>query len=795
MTEAHQFSFGTKAETLDSLKTVITCASIPDSTYFSVLQWSNNRDNLLNDIRSKFGNKLLAIRSSAVSEDQADTSLAGCFLSVLDIRPDERNELESAIDQVVASMTGNSRDQVLIQEMTRNVRVSGVIMTFDVARGAPYYCIDYDDESGRTDVVTSGNGEYKSLYVHRDADYRYIRSERVAKFIALAKELERICQCSTIDIEFGMDDMGCLQLFQVRRIVMARNWHPVTERRVLRQLAHVENFLASRSQRRDGILGERTMFAIMPDWNPAEIIGTTPRPLAASLYKNLITDTVWNTSRAAMGYRSLRSADLMVVIGHHPYIDVRNSFNSFLPGELPETIGEKLVNAWLDRLETHPELHDKIEFEIVPTCHDFTSDNDFQSRYPGLLTDEELGVYRDALVKLTREALTPRDDNSLRVAINTSKQLSQIQLDPVSKYDGYANLDRANTLLSLCSELGTFQFSIAARHAFISEAMLRSAVRRGALTIERLNDFKKTIRTISGTMLEEYAAVCSGDLNVAVFNLKYGHLRPGTYEITSLRYDERNDLFRDEMMSSMPVPDSKFALSSDEQRSIEVLLKEVQLDVLSADELLAHARMGIAARENIKFIFTRTLSDALSCIHSWGTNHGLSRDDISYLDWPTVVGSLSTPILDDLDRYFLEISHARRREMEMIQTLKFAHIISRPRDIYVATMNRSVPNFIGLGAATGPVIQLEANSSSSVSLTDSIVCIENADPGFDWIFTKSLAALVTRFGGANSHMAVRCAELSIPAAVGCGDQIFDRISRASQAELNCSERILRPLHG
>ena len=31
----------------------------------------------------------------------------------------------------------------------------------------------------------------------------------------------------------------------------------------------------------------------MPDWNPAEIIGIKPKPLALSLYRELITDHIW----------------------------------------------------------------------------------------------------------------------------------------------------------------------------------------------------------------------------------------------------------------------------------------------------------------------------------------------------------------------------------------------------------------------------------------------------------------------------------------------------------------------
>ena len=795
MTERRQFSFGTKAETLAALKPVVTTATVPDLTLFSVGDWVVGRDRVLADIAAQFGARSLVVRSSAMSEDQAESSLAGYFHSVLAIPADQPEALARAIDEVVASMTGNPRDQVLVQEMIGNVGVSGVIMTFDVARGAPYYCIDFDDETGRTDVVTSGSGAHKSLYVHRDADRSFIRSERVAAFLDLARELEAICEVPAIDIEFGMDDAGRLYLFQVRRIVLARNWHPVIERRVRRQLAHVEDFLAARSRRRDGLLGARTIFAIMPDWNPAEIIGTTPRPLAASLYRTLVTDGVWARARAAMGYRALGEVDLMVVIARHPYIDVRNSFNSFLPADLPDAIGDRLIDAWLDRLEAFPEFHDKVEFEIVPTCLDFTFEEEFRARYPDLLSPEDLQLYRDGLRRLTREALVPGEGNTLRVALRTSERLNHLSLAPVTSANGYADLDRARTLLSCCRDLGTFPFAIAARHAFIAETLLRSALRRGALSADRFNAFKRTIRTISGTMLEDYAGVCRGAVEPEVFQAKYGHLRPGTYEITSLRYDERDDLFRDELALGGLDGGSQFDLTPKEASAIEALLAEAGLDVLSADQLLSHVAQAIAARENVKFEFTRTLSNAMSHILAWGTHHGLSRDDLSYLEWPEIAALLSSPILDDLDRHFLEIAHDRKRDMATAQTLKFAHIISHPRDIYVATLNRSVPNFIGLGSASGPVVQLEANSPSTLSLEGSITCIENADPGFDWIFTKSPAALVTRFGGANSHMAVRCAELGIPAAIGCGDQIFERISRAARAELNCSERILRPLHG
>ena len=58
-----------------------------------------------------------------------------------------------------------------------------------------------------------------------------------------------------------------------------------------------------------------------------------------------------------------------------PYIDVRVSFNSFIPKHLDENIATKLVDYYLKALESTPESHDKVEFDIVFSCYDFSTPN------------------------------------------------------------------------------------------------------------------------------------------------------------------------------------------------------------------------------------------------------------------------------------------------------------------------------------------------------------------------------------------------------------------------------------
>ena len=48
------------------------------------------------------------------------------------------------------------------------------------------------------------------------------------------------------------------------------------------------------------LAGDGTIFGLMPDWNPAEIIGVKPKPLALSLYRELVTDSIWARQRLIM---------------------------------------------------------------------------------------------------------------------------------------------------------------------------------------------------------------------------------------------------------------------------------------------------------------------------------------------------------------------------------------------------------------------------------------------------------------------------------------------------------------
>ena len=81
----------------------------------------------------------------------------------------------------------------------------------------------------------------------------------------------------------------------------------------------------------------------------------------------------------------------------------------------------------------------------------------------------------------------------------------------------------------------------------------------------------------------------------------------------------------------------------------------------------------------------------------------------------------------------------------------------------------------------------------AAELEDKIVLIPSADPGYDWIFAHKIGGFITMYGGANSHMAIRAGELSIPAAVGVGAKLFEEFKKASLIELDAQGNLIKIL--
>lgn len=682
--------------------------------------------------------------------------------------------------------------------MIRGIVMSGVIMTRVLEDGSPYYSINYDDESGRSDTVTGGASIGKTVFVFRNFRNSDFDSPRLRNLLRLVRQIEGFFGSRSLDIEFAMTSDLEYHIFQVRPIAASTHWREDLEDEVTDKVSFVEDFLATCNAPRPGLYGNRTILGVMPDWNPAEIIGLTPRPLAASLYRYIVTRDVWREARASMGYRNLPSEELMILVAGRPYVDVRASFNSFLPEGLPAGICQILVDAWLERLDRNPGLHDKVEFEIVPTAIDFGFRENMADRYPGLLSPDELDTYEGALRELTLRAISTSPDSSLSRALSTVSDLEAAQAAREANGPGATPtswLASAKTLLDECRHHGSRPFAVIARHAFIAESFLRSAVAKGAMTQDRYEEFKGSIRTISGEFSREHAALLSGHGDPEAFFERFGHLRPGTYDILTPTYrSEREKLLQGAAIEPPSRDPGGFAPTDDEASKLGKLLEETGLGEIAPATLLEYARMAIAGRERAKFVFSRNLSDAIEAIAAWGSGHSFGREELSWLSVFDILNTSVVPVLTDPREHFLPLIAQGKRLTDAGRHLKLGFLIRSARDVYIVPVHRSTPNFVTRSRIRGAVATIGTDLAQCADLQGKIVCIENADPGYDWLFGRGIAGLVTKFGGTNSHMTIRCSEYGIPAAIGCGEALFERIRSAKECEIDADSRILRAVN-
>jgi glutamine kinase len=766
--------FATKAETLETLAPRLRTARILPQVRFTVGEWRAEQARVLAAIRNEpWSAKPLIVRSSAQNEDGATSSQAGRYDSILSVVGEER--LTRAIEEVIASFTAgsNARDQVFVQPMLERVAVAGVAFSRLPSGGGPYYVVNYDDRSGRTDVVTAGTGDNLETFL-------CLRSRTdacpaaLAPVMALMGELESLFASDAIDVEFAVDGEGQLYLLQVRRLSVERQGM-VADARVEHALADVARKVELLSRPHPFLHGSRSIFGVMPDWNPAEIIGLRPWPLSLSLYRELITDAIWAYQRDNYGYQNLRSFPLLVSFHGLPYIDVRVSFNSFIPRDVPSDLASRLVNYYIERLLAEPQLHDKVEFEIIFSCYTLDLPQRLEKLSANGFSSSDIAELTGALRRLTNRiihgegALWRRDRAKIDLLAQRLPVIGDAKIDKIS---------RIYWLLEDCKRYGTLPFAGLARAGFIAVQLLQSFVAVGVLSSEEHATFMASVDTVGSRIGHDFATKTKAE-----FLARYGHLRPGTYDILSPRYDEAPDLYFDwtgARADSAEQP--RFALSIEQLRRIEKLLKEheLEIDVLSLIEFI---KAGIEGREYAKFVFTRSLSDALSLIRQLGEEYGLSVEDCAYLDYDAI-RTLYSESGSVQERLLESIAHGRERHA-LTRNLVLPPVIASPQEAFAFHLPPSQPNFITRKSVTAPVASV---TDPPESFAGRILFVPSADPGFDWIFTRGISGFVTQFGGANSHMAIRAGELGIPAVIGAGETLFKRWQVAHKLCLDCTNQ-------
>lgn len=701
-----------------------------------------------------------AVRSSCKFEDQDNESNAGKYESYLNV---EKVHLTDAIDKVFSSYEFyDDINQVLVQEMVSNVSMSGVVFTKDPNHGGDFFVVNYDNTTEETDTVTSGKNSGSNIYVlHRESD---IFDSKMIKIIDAVKEVELLTQNDCLDIEFVETKCGDIYILQVRKLSVNKPKFQIDFKSYAVMENWLENLLTSQSH-----LGNSLILSCMSDWNPIELIGSKPKPLSYSLYEELITKKTWAISRNNYGYRTLENTDLMYKIFGTPYIDVRKSLNSLLPRSLSDEACLSVVNYYLHQLKKNKQLHDKIELELIPNIFTTrTEDKIGKLCSKGVIDSDEAKLYIEEMKKLTYNIFAT--DGFLDKDIDRIKyfkdQYSRKMTNSIENI--YGSIEFVKTF-------GIEAFSGIARAAFASKSIIQSLVETKDWTLDDAHLFMELLSTTGKMMSLDWK-----NLDLKSFKRKYGHLRPGTYDICVPRYDNM-------CLSDGFIPNNTTSNKLNKSEIIKYLAKKIPKvyseNGLDRIEFLQSLIKSLEMREFAKFEFTKWISDSLETIAKYFESKGISREDCAFLS------------IEDIFRFYDNsnihiIIKRNKEEYEKNVTVVLPEVIVDVKELTGFHEIRKSGNFITTKIVSGEVCNLEANGINR-NLDSKIVLIESADPGYDFIFLEGIAGFITKYGGPNSHMAIRAFELGIPAVLGVGENMYDYLKVKKHINIDCSQRLIR----
>jgi choline kinase len=781
------FVLGTKAESLERLKPLVRIGHIGNQVSFTHEQWNKDQAGVLKRVQDAFQDKNLILRSSALSEDNWTQSSAGLYKSISNVSSNNLHGLAASISEVMESYGDLMPDnQVLVQEMLRDVTMSGVMMTRTPSFRSPYYVINFDSSTTRTDTVTSGHGKsLRTVFLHRGGSLLPELPRELKHLMEVVQELEELVGHDSLDIEFAFTRDGRAHILQVRPIPVVHQEPPIDDVTIADAIQRSIACFRDLQKPSPFLVGKSSLFSVMSDWNPAEMIGTKPKPLAFSLYRYLITDEVWALQRAEYGYRDVRPCNLMVDFLGHPYIDLRVDFNSFIPALLADDLASRLVDHYLEYLASHPELHDKVEFDVLFTCITF----DFEQRVERLRTsgfsDQDIGLLRDSLVAITRDGIArcTGDVSSLERIKRRFESIQSANLPP---------LERAHLLLEDTRRLGVPYFAHLARSAFVAISLLRSLGAVGCLTETQIEAFLASLQTVPSAMQNAAKSVGKGEMAWTEFVEKYGHLRPGTYDITSHCYASAPEEYLRPIIQAVPARNEQATGYRWDERTQQAVTEQLdRFDMgVEGETFECFLRQSIEGREFAKFIFTRNLSAAVEALAEFGATVGISRDELAHTRIQDLM-ELRAAKTEDVASILRSKAEAGREAFHVTQSVCLPSQIFSEKDFVCFEQRRAEPNYVTRKKVRAKVVALHNQLLPQVDLAGAIVLVQNADPGYDWLFSRNIAGLVTMYGGANSHMAIRAGEFQLPAAIGVGELLYENILQAEMLELDCASRRIK----
>ena len=760
-----------KVNTLNIIKKKISYINIPKYIFFTKKDFERNKKFYLKKIGYNFKTDII-IRSSSMNEDTQKTSNAGKFNSII-VKKENVNILEKSIFKVIKKFK-NDNDQILVQNFISKPDVTGVIFTKDINTNSDYYQIDYDF-SKRTNLVTSGkkNLSLKTLVIFKG-------SKKIPnlfkKLIKISKNLESLFNNDRLDIEFCIK-RNKTYIFQCRGLLGVTKKTDIKKHEKI--IINLKKKFKKVNSKIPNISGKNTILSNMADWNPAEMIGCKPSKLSISLYSELITNSIWAQQRLNYGYRNLMPSRLMLDMVGVPYIDLRIDLNSFLPKNLNKNISDKLIENAIKNLKKSPAFNDKIEFKIIDTCYNFT----LEKKKFNFLNKKEKKIYIESLKELTNNILNPRN-NIIEKEINQNQKLLK-KIDTI-KNASLSPIQKIFYLIYDCKKYGTLPFAGIARCAFISKSIIDSLFDVKLLENEDIKNFYMSLKTISKKINNDYMNSLNKK-NFESFVLKYGHLRPSMYSILNKNYkDNHKNYFSQNIKVYKKKITPRFNLDKKKKKEINRFFRINGINI-SFDNFLIFSKKAIENREFSKLIFSKSIDEIFINLKKLAKEIDIDYKNLEHLDINLIKNSFNILKQDKLRNIINDNIRKNRQNYQYTKNIRLPEVISSSLDFDYFYELSSEENYITNNTVLSELVFLDKIYNFE-KLRNKIVMIESADPGYDFIFSYNIKGLITKYGGQNSHMSIRCNELNLPSIIGVGEKVYSNFENVNKIYIDCKNK-------
>ena len=270
------------------------------------------------------------------------------------------------------------------------------------------------------------------------------------------------------------------------------------------------------------------------------------------------------------------------------------------------------------------------------------------------------------------------------------------------------------------------------------------------------------------------------------FIYNYGHLRPSTYSISSKNYKENFDNYFSKNEEKFK-KNKKFKLNSNSKKIIDYIFKKNKIKI-DTKKFINFAAEAIRLREYSKFIFTKSIDEIFNNLIKLGKEIKISREDMEHLSIKNILKNYNNVESGfKLKKQLSKEIYENKKNMSLLKLIEYPDFIQNKDDMYHHVVNKKKGNFITTKKINGSIIDF-SKIKNYENIRGKIVLLENADPGYDFIFTKNIKGLITEYGGANSHMSIRCMELGIPAIIGIGSKEFNFLKEKKNIEINSFQK-------